>query len=106
MIHPSSSPQVLDLNDIRVKNPLSFASHLFNLRTTSRELHIYKTAYHLLYICEGEEWKTEFNKPSGHYEYLAMPFGLANAHAVFQALVNDMLCNMLNQFVLSILMTF
>lgn len=27
-----------------------------------------------------------------------MPFGLTNAPMVFQALVNDMLCNMLNQF--------
>ena len=36
---------------------------------------------------------------SGHYEYLVMPFGLTNAPAVFQALVNDVLCHMLNCFV-------
>lgn len=29
-----------------------------------------------------------------------MPFGLSNATAVFQALINDVLCNMLNCFVL------
>lgn len=28
-----------------------------------------------------------------------MPFGLTNAPAVFQAMINDILCNMLNHFV-------
>eukprot|EP00063_Salmo_salar_P091937 XP_014066772.1 PREDICTED: RNA-directed DNA polymerase homolog [Salmo salar] len=40
-----------------------------------------------------------FNTASGHYEYLVMPFGLTNAPAVFQALVNDVLRDMLNRFV-------
>ena len=40
-----------------------------------------------------------FNTPTGHYEYLVMPFGLTNAPAVFQALVNDVLRDMLNKFV-------
>ena len=40
-----------------------------------------------------------FNTPTGHYEYLVMPFGLTNVLAVFQALVNDLLRDMLNKFV-------
>jgi hypothetical protein len=36
---------------------------------------------------------------SSHYEYLVMPFGLTNAPAVFQALVNDVLHDMLNRFI-------
>lgn len=55
-------------------------------------------AYHLIPIKEGDEWKTDFNTPLGHYEYLIMPFGLINAPAVFQALVNNVLRDMLNLF--------
>ncbi len=54
-------------------------------------------AYYLVRIRQGDEWKTAFNTPTGHYEYLVMPFGLTNA--VFQALINDVLRDMLNQFV-------
>lgn len=34
----------------------------------------------------------------GHFEYQVMPFGLTNALAVFQALVNDVLWEMLHKF--------
>lgn len=37
--------------------------------------------------------------PSGHYEYLVMPFGLCNAPAVYQNLVNEVLGDMINDFV-------
>lgn len=57
------------------------------------------SAYHLVRIKEGDEWKTAFNTPLGHFEYLVMPFGLTNAPAVFQALINDVLRDMLNRFV-------
>jgi len=58
-----------------------------------------RNAYHLVRIRQGDEWKAAFNTPTGHYEYLVMPFGLTNAPAVFQALINDVLRDMLNQFV-------
>ena len=58
-----------------------------------------RNAYHLVRIRKGDEWKTAFNTPLGHFEYLVMPFGLSNAPAVFQALVNDVLRDMLGRFV-------
>ncbi len=58
-----------------------------------------RNAYHLVRIRQGDEWKTAFNTPRGHFEYLVMPFGLSNSPAVFQALVNDVLRDMVNQFI-------
>ncbi|KAI7790520.1 Pol polyprotein [Triplophysa rosa] len=58
-----------------------------------------RNAYHLVRIREGDEWKTAFNTPSGHYEYLVLPFGLTNAPAIFQGLINDVLGDMINRFV-------
>lgn len=46
--------------------------------------------YHLVYIQEGDGWKMAFNTPCWML-YLVMPFGITNAPAVFQALINDVL---------------
>ncbi|KAI2646142.1 Transposon Tf2-9 polyprotein [Labeo rohita] len=91
------------LNDITVKNryPLPLMSSAFDLLQgaeffTKLDL---RNAYHLVRIREGDEWKTAFNTPRGHFEYRVLPFGLSNAPAVFQALVNDVLRDMIDRFV-------
>ncbi len=91
------------LNDITVKNryPLPLISSAFELlqgATIFTKLDL-RNAYHLVQICEGDKWRTAFNTPTGHYEYLIMPFWFYHAPAVFQALVSDVLRDMLNKYV-------
>lgn len=91
------------LNNITVKNkyPLPLIDSAFTPlhgTTIFTKLDL-RNAYHLVRIREGDEWKTAFNTPLGHFEYLVMPFGLTNAPAVFQALINDVLRDFLNRFV-------
>lgn len=56
---------------------------------------------HFPFLCikDRDRWKTAFEDPLGHFEYLIMPFSLANAPAIFQALVNDVLRDFINHFV-------
>ena len=91
------------LNAITIKNkyPLPLLSSMFKPLThatifTKLDL---RNAYHLVRVREGDEWNTGFNTHLGHFEYLVMPFGLTNAPAVFQALVNEVLQDFLNTFV-------
>lgn len=91
------------LNNITVKNkyPLPLIDSAFvplQGATIFTTLDL-RNAYHLVRIRKGDEWKTAFNTPLGHFEYLVMPFGLSNAPAVFQTLVNDVLRDMLGRFV-------
>ncbi len=91
------------LNDITFKNryPLPLMSSAFEILQGAKifaKLDL-RNAYHLVCIKEGDEWKTAFNTPVGHFEYRVLPFGLVNAPAVFQALVNDVLRDMINVFV-------
>ena len=106
IIHPSSSPtgagfffvgkkdgslrpciDYRGINEITIKNryPLPLMTTAFELlqgTTIFNKLDLRNT-YHLVRIREGDEWKTAFNTPMGHWEYLVMPFGLTNAPAVF-----------------------
>ncbi|MBW0583711.1 hypothetical protein O181_123426 [Austropuccinia psidii MF-1] len=53
-------------------------------------------AYNLLRIKEGDEHLTCFRTKYGSYEYLGMLFGLTNAPASFQNLVNDIFYDLLD----------
>ncbi|KAI2644189.1 Transposon Tf2-9 polyprotein [Labeo rohita] len=57
-----------------------------------------RSAYNLVRIREGDEWKTAFITPTSHYETLVMPFGLCNSPAAFQHLINDVLRDMLGRW--------
>lgn len=59
-----------------------------------------KGAYNLIRIKEGDEWKTAFRTRYGLFECLVMPFGLTNAPATFQRMINFVLKEYVDQFVI------
>jgi hypothetical protein len=58
------------------------------------------SGYHQVWMHPDDIAKTAFCTHHSHYEFLVMPFGLSNAPATFQALMNDVLCPYLRTFVL------
>jgi hypothetical protein len=59
-----------------------------------------RSGYHQVRMHSADIPKTTFRTHEGHYEFLVMPFGLANAPATFQALMNDVLRPYLRRFAL------
>ena len=47
--------------------------------------------YNNVRIKEGDKWKTVFSMPEGSFEPTVMFFGLTNSPATFQAMMNDLL---------------
>ena len=83
------------LNDMTIKDRYP----LPRIEETLNQIHSAKyfthldlwSAYNLIRIKEGHEWKTAFRTPYGLFEFLFMPFGLTNAPATGQRFVNDTL---------------
>ncbi|KAH9263419.1 hypothetical protein BASA83_013212 [Batrachochytrium salamandrivorans] len=92
----------LNKNTIKDRNPIPLISEM--LRTlsigkvfTTLDL---RGAYNLLRIKEGDEPKTAFITKYGQFEFLVMPFGLANAPAQFQRMMNTLFRDSIGKFVL------
>jgi len=62
-----------------------------------------KDGYHLIRMRNGDEHKTAFLTRYGQYEYKVMPFGLVNAAATFQTMMNKILREFLGHGVVVIL---
>jgi hypothetical protein len=59
-----------------------------------------RSGYHQILMNPQDRHKTAFHTHHGHYEWLVMPFGLSNAPASFQALMNHVFHTVLRKFVL------
>ena len=62
-----------------------------------------KSGYWQILVRPGDVEKTAFKMQWGLFEYLVMPFGLTNAPMQFMNMMNDLLGNYLDQFILIIL---
>ena len=47
-------------------------------------------------IKKGDEWKVAFTTPEGSFEPMVMFFGLTNSSATFQAMMNELLRDLIN----------
>lgn len=65
---------------------------------TKLDLH---SAYILVHIRKGDEWKTTFSTTRGHYEFLVIPYGLSCTPSMFQNFINDVFRDLLCKFVIA-----
>jgi len=60
-----------------------------------------KSGFNLIRMKEGEEWKTAFRSCFGLFEFTVMSFGLANAPATFQAMINHIFKDLIDKELLA-----
>jgi hypothetical protein len=91
------------LNDITIKNryPLPRVDEIFDQLNRVRYFSKIdlRSGYWQIKVKDEDTHKTAFRTRYGHYEFLVTPFGLINASATFQTLMNDVLRPYLDKFV-------
>ena len=92
------------LNKVTVNNryPLPLMTELRERLNTAKvftKLDL-KNAYHLVLMAEEDEEKTAFRTRFGLYHWRVMPFGLCNAPATFQSMMDNMFHDLLDNGVI------
>ena len=89
------------LNRQTVKNnyPLPLITELVDNMGTKRvftKMDL-RWGYNNVRIKEGDEWKAAFTTYVGSFEPVVMFFGMTNSPAIFQAMMNEILKDMINE---------
>ena len=88
------------LNEWMIKNnyPLLLISDMLEnigMKKASMKMDL-RWGYHNVRIKEGDEWKAAFTTLEGSFEPMVMFFGLMNSPAMFQAMINELLRDLIN----------
>ncbi|ESK80881.1 reverse transcriptase-rnase h-integrase, partial [Moniliophthora roreri MCA 2997] len=90
-----------DLNNGTIKNryPLPLVTDLVDKLKTAKvfmKLDL-QNGYNNIWIKDGDQWKAAFKTPRGLFEPTVMFFGLTNSPATFQAFMNDILKDFIDE---------
>jgi hypothetical protein len=92
------------LNEITVKDkfPLPVMNDLLDRLSGAQVFSTLdlRSAYNLVRIHSGDEWKAAFRCRFGHFEPRVVQFGLVNAPSVFQRLINSIFSDLIDQYVI------
>ncbi|KAJ9507622.1 hypothetical protein QJQ45_019189 [Haematococcus lacustris] len=107
-IRPSTSPFAAPVLFVRKKDGslrLCVDFRALNQQTLKNRAQVFskidlRSGYHQIRVAEDDIPKTAFRTRYGHYEFTVLPFGLCNAPATFQQLMNDVFKPHLDDFVL------
>ncbi|KAJ9519236.1 hypothetical protein QJQ45_017895, partial [Haematococcus lacustris] len=107
-IRPSTSPFAAPVLFVRKKDGslrLCVDFRALNQQTLKNRAQVFskidlRSGYHQIRVAEEDIPKTAFRTRYGHYEFTVLPFGLCNAPATFQQLMNDVFKPHLDDFVL------
>ncbi|KAH9244761.1 hypothetical protein BASA81_017819 [Batrachochytrium salamandrivorans] len=93
----------LNKNTIKDRNPIPLISEMLRTLSYRKGLHYLWTYAELTIFCESRRVtnpKLRSSRKYGQFEFLVMPFGLANAPAQFQRMMNTLFRDSIGKFVL------